>query len=104
MSVVLSGLNPRLSVAQRRIPSRGLRDQSSPAPVARPRTGNHWLGVHAKFDDLQRNAPANGNLLLRHVDDESAFADPCVLTRDRLNTALLVRRNVTPQQPPLKHA
>ena len=33
---------------------------------------DHLLGVHAELDDLQRHAPPNRFLLLRHVNDTEA--------------------------------
>ncbi len=39
-------------------------------------TGQDFLGVHAPLDQLERDPPANGHLLLRLVDDaHAAFAD-----------------------------
>ncbi len=38
--------------------------------------GNHLAAVHARLDDLERNAAADGPLLFRHVDHAHApFAD-----------------------------
>ena len=38
--------------------------------------GDHGFGVHAQFDDFERDAPAHRFLLLGHVNDTAAaFAD-----------------------------